>query len=231
MMEGGGGFQSSSLGSGHHRGRNSPASTQSGPGGRFHHSLSRGSYKQMHESREDWLVEGSRAAVADVESPGAHQSWFSTSQPSETSLSTSSPAHGGGGFMLASNVSSNQHPYLPHSLSSSLLAPSPLPTSASLSASPAESSSADPPPPPPALWGEVRGRGEEGEEGGGGGGGGKEGLKWPSRPLWQDGWRAQGLVCSVPQLLQHPSPSPSPLELSKYECSKSCNPVPSMCLL
>ncbi|CAI8047876.1 hypothetical protein GBAR_LOCUS26476 [Geodia barretti] len=211
MMESGG-FQPS-LGSGHHHGWSSPASTQSSTGGRFHRTQNRGSYKQMHETRENWFLEEPRV-MADVprgglESPtalGAHQSWFSMTQP-QSSHSTSSPAHGG--FTLASNLSGNQQPYLPRSLSSSLLVPSPLPPSTSLSASPAESSSADPL--PPALWGEVRGRGGEGE---GEEGGGKDGLNWQSRPLWQDGWGAQGLVCSVPRLLEHPPTSRRPLELS-----------------
>ena len=202
-----GGFQPS-LGSGHHHGRSSPASTQSSTGGRFHRSQNRGSYKQMHESRENWLVgDVPRGGLESPTAPGAHQSWFSMTQP-QSSHSTSSPAHGG--FMLASNLSGSQQPYLPRSLSSSLLVPSPQPPAASLSVSPAESSSADPL--PPALWGEVRERGGEGE---GEEGGGKDGLNWPSRPLWQDGWRAQGLVCSVPRLLEHPPTSRRPLELSK----------------
>ena len=176
----------------------------------FGHSHRRGSYKQLHD---DWAADpvGMLADLTGGSSaePPSMSPWFSRS----AALPSSSPAQGG--FMLATNLSSSQQqpqPPPPHSLSSlthhhqqQQQQQQSLPLSRSDSSS--ASQSQDSPPPLPLLWGEVRDRGD-GEERGGGG---KDGEKWPSRPLWREGWRAEGVVCSVPRLQQHPPPSQRPL--------------------
>lgn len=194
-----GGFQQ--LASGH--GKRNPVPPQSSVGGRLHRAHGHVSYKQLQESQEGWLdasqqlTDPSRGSAEPVLSP-----WFSRSQ-SQGSLSGSSPAQGG--FMLATNISTGHH-QLPHSTSSSSSLTPHLP---SFSVSPSSSSvHGDSEAALPQLWGEVKGR----EEGGDGevereGEGGS--AKWLLRPLWQDGWRTDGLVCSVPRLYQHLTPLPS----------------------
>ena len=201
-----GGFQQLGLSASGH-GKTNPASSQSSGGARFHRSHSRGGYKQLHESREGWQdttlsqADPPRGSVEPAPPP-----WFSRT-PSQGSLSGSSATQGG--FMLASNISSGQQQVLSHSTSSSssLTPHSHLPPSSSLSVSPSNSSpSQHHETAPPLLWGEVGG--EEEEEG-------EEGGKWPRQSLWQEGWRAEGVVCSVPRLHQHHPHSQSYSERSR----------------
>lgn len=182
------GFQLGS-GSGH-----GDLSSQSGREGSFHRH-GRGSYKHLRSNRDDWLD----PAQQMTESPGGTSEsvvppWFSINQ-SQTSLSSSSPAKGG--FMLATNLSTTQQQLFPSSNPPPSLAPhvppNIPPTDSSISGNHKE-----PPTTPPLLWGELESK-EEGEEEK------EESL----RPLWQEGWRAEGLVCSLPQLHQHLPPPQS----------------------
>ena len=198
-------------------GKSSPVAPQPGAGGRLHHSQSHGSYKQLHESpQEGWLD----PTQLPLEPPGGSaeagvQPWFSRSQ-SQGSLSVSSSTQGGsGGFMLATNLSSI--PQQPDSGSST-----PLPHIPSFSVSPSNSSvsqqhagSSSSESAAPLLWGELKAGGDEKGEEGSGGGRGVVAGKHPVKSLWQDGWKAEGLVCSVPRLYQHPSPPLTQEELSR----------------
>lgn len=162
---------------------------QSGREGSFHRH-GRGSYKHLRGNQDDWFD----SAYQMPEPPGGISEplvppWFSRNQ-TQTSISSSSPAKGG--FMLATNISNTQQQFpsssnLPPSLAPHVIPP----TNPSIS-----SNHKEPPTAPPMLWGELESKeGEEGEK--------EEAL----RPLWQEGWRAEGLVCSLPQLHQHlPAP-------------------------
>ena len=197
-----GGFQHSSI------------SPQSSGGGRSHR---RGNYKQIHESRDSWRestrllpAEPARDSLLLEPAAAPPPPWFSRSQ-SQSSVSSSSPAQGG--FMLATNLSSSGTQQLSQSLSSSSsssLIPHHIPTG--LSTSPSSSSVEQHHETAPAslLWGEVREKGEEEE-----GGGTTEGAKWPSRPLWREGWKAEGIVCSMPHLHQHPPPPQNHVQQSR----------------
>ena len=174
-------------------------------GGWFPRSHGRGSYKRLHEAREDWSMVADPARGA-LESP-APATWLSRAP-------VASPGHGG--FMLASNLSSTQQQLLPHSLSSSPLVPSHPPPLTTLTPSPPPTSPGDSS--PPALWGELKKKKKTTAErggGGGGGGGGKDGVELPLRPLWQEGWRADGLICTLPRLHQHNPPTLTPLQQNK----------------
>lgn len=158
----------------------------------LHRTHSRGSYKQLHSSRDDWLdaaqqmTEPSRGTSEPV-------SWFSVNQ-TQGSLSSTSPAKGG--FMLATNLSNIQQQFPPnHTPSLIPHTPSNMPPTISS----VGQDHRGVPPAPSLLWGELKRKEEEGE------GEKEESL----RPLWQEGWRAEALVCSLPQLYQHLPPPKS----------------------
>ena len=164
-------------------GKMSPVSSRTNMGGR---SQRRGNYKQMRESQEDVLE-----AYTSVESP-SDSPWF------QSTGAVSGGSSVQGGFMLATNLSSSTQQYS-HSPSSSSISLTPhlLTTSDSPSNS-QPLGDHDTTTPAGLLWGEVE-EDEEEEDGG----------KLQLRSLWREGWRAEGLVCSVPRLFQHTSPSQS----------------------
>lgn len=184
-----GGFQQ--LASGH---GNLPS--QSGREVPLHRTHSRGSYKHLHSSRDDWLD----AAQQITEPPrGTSEtvSWFSVNQ-TQGSLSSTSPAKGG--FMLATNLSNIQQQFPPSSNHTPSLVPHTPSTIPPTTSSTGQSHKGFPTA-PSLLWGELERREKEGEG---------EGEKEESlRPLWQEGWRAEALVCSLPQLHQHLPPPKS----------------------
>lgn len=209
-MDAGGFQQHGSAASGH--GKISPTSSQSSGGGRFYRSHSRGGYKQLHESR-DGRQDTNQPQTDPLRGSAepAPPPWFTRTQ-SQGSLSGSTAPQGG--FMLASNISGGQQQALPHSSSSSssLTPQLHLPPSSSFSMSPSPGQHRETAP-LQQLWGEVRGgEGGDGEVEGEG----EEGGKWPRQSLWQEGWRAEGVVCSVPRLYQHHPRPQTYTERSRY---------------
>ena len=177
-----------------------PPQGNSGPPHRSHR------HQHEPEAREGWRHFSHRDSSAAA--PGGGQQLLSPWLPrshSHGSLALQDSSQGGG-FMLATSIPGHR----PRKTSTATLPPT---TTSSSSYFPSSSSSATQPSELAGtqLWGEpLHEGGARGGEGGGGGVGGKE----PARALWREGWRAEGMVCTVPRLHQlFPAP-PSQEELS-----------------
>ena len=161
------------------------------------------SHRHQHEpeAREGWRHFPNRDPATAA--PGGGEPllspWLSRSH-SYGSLAPQDSSQGGG-FMLATSIPGHRS----RKTSTATLPP----TTTSSSSFPSSSTTQPSELTGTQLWGEPLPEGVKGE-GAGGGVGGKE----PTRALWREGWRAEGMVCTVPRLHQlFPAP-PSQEELS-----------------